>query len=160
MIPSSNSSDPECRMDVRLQPISSSVVCQPPTPDSDSEGDSGKCTSTVSSTIQPCSYVPEASQVSSLQLSDSSVTKTIPHKHSKPGSEEHVIEFFIDYLKTQSGEASITSLQRKVFPICLQLIQGDGFCTVRPSRSRQMSLDMMFVTGTQTVLKQLSLKVL
>ena len=158
MIPSSNSSDPECRMDVRLRPISSSVVCQPPTPDSDSEGDSGKFMSTVSSTIQPCSYVPEASQVSKLQLSDPSVIKTIPHKHSKPGSEEHVIEFFIDYLKTQSGEASITSLQRKVFPIYLKrfsidvkdlrinkgffrshpryfnLIQGDGFCTVRLSR--------------------------
>ena len=157
MMTSSSSSDPEHRMDVQSRPTSSSVVCQPPRPDS--EGDSGKFTSpTVSSTIQPCSYVPEASQISKLQPSDPLLIKTIPHKHSKPGTEEHVIEFFIDYLKTQSGEASITSLQRKVFPIYLKrfsidvkdlrinkeffrsnpryfkLIQGDGFCTVRLSR--------------------------
>ena len=138
--PSSSTSDPDRRIDVKLQPTSSSIVCQ-----SGSEGDSRNSVTS----IQPCKCVPEASQDSELQLSTPLASKTL-----EPGSDQHMVEFFVEYLKTQSGKASITSLHRKVFPIYLksfsndikkpflnkkffkshpqyfELIEGDGFCTV------------------------------
>ena len=144
LMPSSSTSDPDHRSDIKLQPTSSSILCQP-----GSERDSRH----LSSTIQPCSYVPEASQDSKLQ---SSGTTSIPYECPKPGSDQHMVEFFVDYLKAQSGgKASITSLIWKVYSIYLtrfsndvkkhyirkkffkshpqyfELIEGDGFCTVK-----------------------------
>ena len=144
LMPSSSTSDPDHRSDIKLQPTSSSILCQP-----GSERDSRN----LSSTIQPCSYVPEASQDSKLQ---SSGTTSIPYECPKPGSDQHMVEFFVDYLKAQSGgKASITSLIWKVYSIYLtrfsndvkkhyiskkffkshpqyfELIEGDGFCTVK-----------------------------
>ena len=174
LMPSSSTSDPYHKIDVKLQPTSSSIVSQP-----GSEGDSRN---SVSSTIQPCSYVPEAtcSQDSKLQSSSPLLTKAltcIPYERSKPGSDQHMVEFFVDYLKAQSGKASITSLQQNAFPVYLErfsndvkkhcmnkqffkshpqyfeLIEGDGTCTVKlsmlpPDEFRSETCNRVDITKT------------
>ena len=96
-----------------------------------------------------------ARQNSKPKPSDTKGLRPIP---PKPGSDQHMVEFFVDYLKKRGGEASLSNLLKKAIPIYVrvfpndvvfpylnkrffeshpqyfELIQGPGFCTVRPSR--------------------------
>ena len=150
LMPSSSTSVSDHRINDNLQPASSSTVCH-----LESEGDSTNC---LSSTIQPCKFVPEASQDSELQPSGSLLTKTLKTFPYKPGSDQHMVQYFVDFLKKRGGEASITSLRKafvtylemlpvgiscpyvylgKAFfksrPKYFKLVQGCGFCTVKLS---------------------------
>ena len=147
---SCSTSDSSHRIDVKLQPTSSSTVCQ-----SESEGDSGN---SISSNIQPRSYVSNINQDSKQQQTGPLLTKALTSECSKPGSDQHMVQYFVDSLKMRGGEASITSL-RKAFatyvemlpvgvscpysylhkeffesrPKYFKLVQGCGFCTVKLS---------------------------